>query len=137
MPHRSGKRTALALAAAFVFFAAAEATWLRAMRPFYERRFSEFAGPLALRSAAAAAATYAVLLAGAALFVVLPALGPEPTWRSAARGAAFGLVVYGVYNLTNKSTLRGYSWSMVAVDAAWGSALFGCSALVLRAALGR
>ncbi len=39
---------------------------------------------------------------------------------AADRGAAFGLAVYGVYNLTNKATLPGYSWKMVAVDTVWG-----------------
>ena len=121
------------LLVALALFAAAEAVWLLSMRPLYRRWFAAFSGPLALRSVAAAAATYAVLLAGALVFVALPAARDQgPAWRSVARGMLFGATVYGVYNLTNKSTIPKYPWAMAAVDTAWGATLFGGVALACR-----
>ena len=43
-----------------------------------------------------------------------------------ATGAAFGFVVYGVYDFTNLSTLRDWPLLLTAVDVAWGT---GASAL--------
>ena len=133
-----------ALIVSVVVFVSCEATWLTVMRPFYTRMFAQFAtGPLALESLTAAAATYLFLLLGAYFFVALPiaaSLEAVPGGLSAKgtlfhnivlaklRGAAFGAVVYGVYNLTNKSLLKGYPWSMVFVDTAWGATLFAAMA---------
>ena len=40
---------------------------------------------------------------------------------SIARGALFGLVVYGVYDLTNLATLRGWPVALTLIDIAWGA----------------
>ena len=36
-------------------------------------------------------------------------------------GAGLGLVVYGVYDLTNLATLRGWSPALAIVDILWGA----------------
>ena len=63
---------------------------------------------------------YVLLAAGLVLFVIprTPAPVPAPLLR----GALFGLVVYGVYDLTNLSTLRGWPLLLTCVDIAWGAA---------------
>ena len=38
-------------------------------------------------------------------------------------GAFFGLVVYGVYELTNLAVLDGWPVALVAIDMAWGTFL--------------
>jgi uncharacterized membrane protein len=55
--------------------------------------------------------------------VVFLALTPRPaTLRMAAvRSAALGLAAFGVYDLTNLATLRGYTVTMTLVDMAWGT----------------
>ena len=40
-------------------------------------------------------------------------------------GAVYGLIVYGVYDLTNLATLKNWSLTMVIVDILWG--MFICS----------
>ncbi|MFC2050975.1 DUF2177 family protein, partial [Chloroflexota bacterium] len=52
----------------------------------------------------AAAIVYILLPLGLVLFI-LPRLGSEPRARSLMWGAIFGLVVYGVYDLTNLALL--------------------------------
>ncbi|PJI37615.1 DUF2177 family protein [Ferrovibrio sp.] len=59
---------------------------------------------------------------GLALFVLRPALGSGASPLTAALyGAAFGLVAYGAYDLTNHATLRGWPLSITIVDMAWGA----------------
>jgi uncharacterized membrane protein len=76
----------------------------------------------------AALAVYALLGAGIALFVI-PRAPTVPL--AAGYGALLGLVVYGVYDFTNYSTLRQWPFVLVLVDVAWGTAATAaCSAAV-------
>jgi len=55
--------------------------------------------------------------------IVFLALTPRPSgWASAlVRSAVLGLAAFGVYDLTNLATLRGYSVRMAVVDMAYGA----------------
>src|SRR3954465_11594031 len=66
----------------------------------------------------AAVVVYALLGTGIAFFVMPRA---APVSLAAAYGALFGLVVYGVYDFTNYSTLRQYPLVLALADAAWGT----------------
>ena len=76
----------------------------------------------------AAVVVYALLGTGIALFVIPRA----PTGSlAAAYGALFGLVVYGVYDFTNYSTLRQWPFVLTLTDVAWGTfASAACAAVV-------
>ncbi len=68
--------------------------------------------------------------------IVFLALTPKPgsLGSAALRSAVLGTAAFGVYDLTNLATLRGYSVSMTIADMAWGtfaSALGGCAAYLL------
>ena len=39
----------------------------------------------------------------------------------ATRGAAFGLIAYATYDLTNLATLKGWPLGLAAADVAWGT----------------
>jgi uncharacterized membrane protein len=111
----------LVLPVLLLIYIVSEATWLYAQKGFYAKQFKSFSSkPLAIRSKLAVALVYPLLLAGF-YFLVLK----ENTNNKLAKGILFGTVAYGVYNLTNKATLPGYSWTMLVVDTAWGAALFG------------
>lgn len=56
---------------------------------------------------------------------------------AAARGAALGLTVYGVYNFTNLALLKGWTWQVTAADIAWGILLTAAAAWAGFAASGR
>jgi uncharacterized membrane protein len=66
----------------------------------------------------AALVVYALLGIGIALFVIPHA---STALQAAAYGALFGLVVYGVYDFTNYSTLRQWPFVLVLADVAWGT----------------
>ena len=61
---------------------------------------------------------YVLLGLGVAVFVVPRA---HSVGNAAALGALFGLVVYGVYDLTNYSTLKDWPAQLTIADIAWGS----------------
>ena len=65
---------------------------------------------------------YVLLGTGIAIFVIPRAA----TMASAASlGALLGLVVYGVYDFTNYSTLRQWPFVLTLADTAWGT--FACA----------
>jgi uncharacterized membrane protein len=66
----------------------------------------------------AAIVVYVLLGAGIALFVV-PNAATVPS--AAGRGALLGLVIYGVYDFTNYSTLRQWPFVLTLADTAWGT----------------
>ena len=76
----------------------------------------------------AAFVVYVLLGSGIALFVI-PRASTVPL--AAAYGALFGLVVYGVYDFTNYSTLRQWPLMLALADMAWGvAASAACAAAV-------
>src|SRR6476646_8978634 len=77
----------------------------------------------------AALIVYVLLGAGIAVFVIPRA----PTLASAAAfGGLLGLVVYGVYDFTNFSTLRQWPFALTLADTAWGALASATAASVVR-----
>lgn len=68
-----------------------------------------------------AAGFYLVYLVGAVVLVMAPAEGDvlKALWT----GALLGLVAYGTYDLTNLSTMRGFTPTIAMIDMAWGTFL--------------
>jgi uncharacterized membrane protein len=77
----------------------------------------------------AAFVVYALLGAGIALFVIPRAATIS---LAAAYGAVFGLVVYGVYDFTNYSTLREWPFVLTLADTAWGALACAGAAVAVR-----
>src|SRR3954464_8398376 len=76
----------------------------------------------------AAFVVYVLLGAGIAIFVIPHA---STASSAAALGALFGLIVYGVYDFTNYSTLRQWPFVLTLADVAWGTfASAACAAFV-------
>lgn len=64
----------------------------------------------------------ALYYVGYPLVIVYLALSPSATLGEATRrSAVLGLAAFGVYDLTNLATLRGYTVAMTVVDMAWGT----------------
>ena len=119
-----------------VAYAVGEAAWLWGASGFYSEQFSRVLGRgsvLAVRSTLAAVLVYPLLLFGFWFFVLRAHRGAVAACF--LRGLAFGAVVYGVYNLTNRATLPGWSWTLVAVDTTWGALWFAALGALYAAAL--
>ena len=68
---------------------------------------------------------YLVFLLGLTFFATYPAIIKESIFQAVLLGALFGFFSYATYDLTNLSTLRGWSTSLSIVDMIWGSVLGG------------
>jgi uncharacterized membrane protein len=77
----------------------------------------------------AAFVVYGLLGTGVALFVMPRAATVS---AAAAYGALFGLVVYGVYDFTNYSTLRQWPFVLTLADVAWGALASAAAAVAVR-----
>ena len=69
---------------------------------------------------AAAAAFYVIYVVGVVVFVVSPALASGSVWSALGYGALFGLVAYATYDLTNLSTVNGFTLKVALIDMCWG-----------------
>jgi uncharacterized membrane protein len=104
------------------------------MRGFYRSEL----GPIARLSSdgswevlwAAAIPVYILLICGLLFFVLPRATGSAVD--AFGWGALFGVVVYGVYDLTNLATLRHFPLRLAVVDMLWGAAVCGVVAVVMR-----
>lgn len=113
------------LATAVVFFGL-DFVWLTRALGFYREQI----GGLLLDKPKLgfAGAFYAVYVVGIVGLAVIPALNGGG-WSSALfAGALLGLVAYGTYDMTNMSTLKGWSLTLSLVDIAWGTVLTATAA---------
>jgi len=72
---------------------------------------------------------YLLYALGIVFFAVSPALSAQSWTAALLYGLAFGLVGYGVYDLTNQATLKSWPVALTLVDMAWGSFLTGLASL--------
>jgi uncharacterized membrane protein len=69
---------------------------------------------------------YLLFVAGILIFVNA---APDATWQSTLLyGALFGFFCYATFELTSMSLLKHWTWSVVAVDIAWGTFVTAMSA---------
>ena len=121
------------IVAGFVSFVAIDGVWLGvAMRQFYRRQLS----PIGRMSNGklepiwpAAVLVYGLLALGI-VTLAIPRAGGAP-FGAGISGATLGLVIYGVYNLTNFATLAAWRPAMTVVDTAWGTILCGAVAVIV------
>ena len=111
--------------------------WLaKLMQGFYLAQLGPYArrrGDTIIPVYWAAALVYLLLPLGIVLFA-LPRVDPaHAVTSSLAWGALFGLIVYGVYDMTNMSTLERWPQKMVWIDICWGC--FLCATTTCFAAL--
>lgn len=116
-------------------FLAADLFWLGVlMKGFYSAEL----GDLARRQDAAlaplwqAALLVYVLIPGGIVLFVRPLVRGVTIGQSFAWGAVFGLVLYGVYDLTNLAILEKWSLRMTLADIAWGCVLCGTISTVMK-----
>lgn len=71
----------------------------------------------------AAVIFYVIYVIGIVAFVLSPALEKGSWLYALGYGALFGFVAYATYDLTNLSTLKGFTTKVVIVDMIWGVCL--------------
>lgn len=121
-----------------VVFLALDALMLtRVLAPLFETYIGEIMRPQPLYGAAAL--FYVAYIAGLVWLISWPTFVAGAPTDALVKGAVLGALAYGTYEFTNMATLKLWSWKMVALDLAWGTALTGVSAwagvVLLRLAL--
>lgn len=110
-------------------FVAMDMVWLGFVAArFYRGQLSAFLGITDGRmdvNIPAALATWALIVLGIVVLVLPRTAGSGSAWSGLLWGALFGFIVYGVYDLTNLSVLRGWPVAMTVVDMAWGTVACG------------
>lgn len=111
-------------ACALIFFPL-DFIWLSTMgKGFYQR---ELGGLLLERpNLVIAGLFYLAYLVGVVALVAAPSEGD--VMRALLMGAVLGFVAYGTYDLTNLSTVKGFTPMVAVVDMAWGTALTAVTA---------
>ncbi len=105
------------------------------MKTFYSQELGELArrhGATLAPRWGAAILVYLLIPGGIVLFVQ-PLLGENGTaWQAFGWGALFGLVLYGVYDLTNLAVLEKWTVRMTVADISWGCVLCGTTSVIMR-----
>lgn len=118
-----------AYAVTAIAFFAIDFVWLSSIaKAFYFNRLGDLL--LDKPNIGAAAAFYAVYVAGIVIFAVAPALREGSAGTALLYGALFGFFAYATYDMTNYATLRNWSLVVSLVDTAWGTVLTGFSAVL-------
>lgn len=110
--------------AAFAAFVACDLIWLSlTARTFYKKHLGHLMAEQPLWWAALI--LYVLFIGGLQVLVIEPA---DSLSTAVWRGAVYGLVTYGTYDLTNLATLKGWPPVVAAVDMAWGAFLASAAA---------
>jgi len=103
-------------------FLAIDAVWLALVARTFYRRYLDWlmaANPNWI----AALAFYLLFVAGVLVFVVIPGVEDGSLRTTLLKGALFGLIAYGTYDLTNQATVKNWPLTITAVDMVWGTVL--------------
>lgn len=110
-----------------VIFLGIDFFWLGVIaKKFYDKYLGVFERTL---NWPAIVLVYLLIPLGIVLFVLPKASGNAKL--ALFLGAIFGLIVYGVYDLTNLATLKNWSSTMVVIDMLWGMFICGFTSLVV------
>lgn len=104
------------------------------MKGFYDQEIGELArreGAAMAPRIPAAFIVYLLIPAGIVLFVRPQLAAEDSLWRALIWGALYGLVLYGVYDFTNRAILEKWSLSLTLRDIAWGMTLCGISTALM------
>ncbi|MFC1653348.1 DUF2177 family protein [Patescibacteria group bacterium] len=110
------------------FFLAIDFTWLGLVaKKFYDFHLSQFSRTL---NWPAALFVYLLIVASVVFISVTKYQQSGRLTDGFMWGAMAGLMMYGVYDLTNMATLSNWSWKLVVVDVLWGVFVCGVVGLI-------
>ncbi len=112
---------------AFLTVVAMDAVWLTLNYNYHSKLFKSVQGsPIAVRLIPAIA-VYVLIPLAVTYFAVKDAKSVK---NAGMKGALLGLSMYGLYDLTNLATLKGWTYEMAIKDTAWGTLVCATSAAV-------
>jgi uncharacterized membrane protein len=96
--------------------------WLFISHQIYINMYKRLLGRVSKFDLVGAVFAYLILALGTTVFIVEPALKNNWSWyHIITKSMILGLVVYGVYNMTNRATFgEEWDWNIALMDMAWG-----------------
>lgn len=73
-----------------------------------------------------------ILMVSSFMVFIVPRLKHLSLIGSCVYAGFLGLVIYGVFAMTNFAILKHWTIPLLALDTCWGAILFGCTALVVK-----
>jgi len=127
-------QAAAAYGAALLVIGALDALWLGWLaRDFYRDAMGDLMRPDVRWGPALV--FYVAYPAGLVALALTPL--PPNALQAVWRGALLGVIAYGVYDMTNLATLKGWSARLSIVDMAWGTFVSAMAALAAWSAASR
>jgi uncharacterized membrane protein len=105
-------------------FVALDAVWLTLTTAIYRHQLGDLLAPQVRW--VPAVAFYLLQVLGIQVFVLGRASRPV---QAVGFGAGFGFFTYATYDLTNWAVLKGWTFSISAMDMAWGAVVTGIASL--------
>jgi uncharacterized membrane protein len=110
--------------ATLLVFVAVDAVWLTLTTAVYRNQLGDLLAPQVRW--VPAVSFYLLQVLGIQVFVLARA---ERAVHAVCFGAGFGFFTYGTYDLTNWAVLKDWSFSISAMDMAWGAVVTGIASL--------
>jgi uncharacterized membrane protein len=73
---------------------------------------------------------YAIYALGLLVFIVAPQIASADFGKALIYGAFFGFVAYATYDMTNLSTMKGFTTKIAIIDMVWGTVLSGSVSVI-------
>ena len=108
-----------------ILLVAIDSIYLSQVKGLFDKQIRDIQGTPLNVQLVPAIICYILLVAGIYYFIIKPR-------RSIFDAFALGIVVYGVFETTNKALFAKWHWSTVLLDTLWGGILFAIVAAIMR-----
>ena len=107
-----------------------DSIYLSLILPLFQKQMIGIQGTGSKLNIVAAVLCYLFIIFGLNYFIL--SARPQRSWKDAF---LLGLMVCGIYELTNKALISKWYWSIVGIDTLWGGVLFALTTILTRQAL--
>jgi uncharacterized membrane protein len=107
-----------------LIFVVLDGIYLNLIRGYFNKQINAVQGSDIKVDFVAAAITYIFLIFGLNYFIL-------SNNGSVKDAALLGLVIYAVYEFTNKALLKNWSYTTAVMDTAWGATLFALTTAII------
>lgn len=108
-----------------IIFVIIDGIYLSFINPYFNQQIKLVQGTDIKMNLTAAILCYVFLIFGIYHFIIQPN-------KSVQDAFLLGLVIYAVYELTNRALLTKWKWSTVLIDTLWGGILFAITTWIIK-----
>lgn len=108
-----------------IIFVVIDSIYLTSISNYFNNQIKIVQGSPIKMNILATVLCYIFLIFGINYFIIKPN-------RSIQDAFLLGLVIYGVYEMTNKALLSKWAWRTVIIDTLWGGILFALTAFIVK-----